>query len=146
MFTSITKVENNRVAKFAEFSTLEECQSHADEYNGVVYEGSFSPKLYVENGVVTIVEVVEPAEVRVEKLKATLNELERNALMPRGDRETQLLALPLMALLMSTLTTQQKAALALVEAEFIANNPYYKGLKATNDEATALRAQIRELT
>jgi len=51
---SITGIENNRVTKYATFSTLAECEAHATEYGGIVYDGDYSPELWVENGEVSI--------------------------------------------------------------------------------------------
>lgn len=60
---SITRVENNRVTKYASFTSLEECASHAQEYNGIVYNGEYSPDLWVENGVVSVVPYIPPLVV-----------------------------------------------------------------------------------
>jgi len=64
---SITKVENNRVARYAEFSTLAECEAHAAEYDGIVYEWEYSPELWVENGKITLRDVEKTqAEINAE--------------------------------------------------------------------------------
>lgn len=63
MFTSIIATENNRVSKFHEFDTVELADAHCEKYGGLVYEGSYSPELYVEDGNITLVEVIKPVIV-----------------------------------------------------------------------------------
>lgn len=71
---------------------------------------------------------------KIEALKAELDDLERKAIMPRGAREAFI-----------ALCLQQGTAAGLNESQLYNANPFFKGLKDTDDIATDLRAQIRSL-
>jgi len=73
MFLSITRVENKRIAKYASFETLAECEAHATEYNGIVYEGEYSPQLWVENGEISIVPIQEEPQKTIARLELCLD-------------------------------------------------------------------------
>lgn len=54
MYIAIVKTENNRIAKFAQFASENDATAHVTAYGGFVYEGTYSPELWVENSTVTI--------------------------------------------------------------------------------------------
>lgn len=65
MKTIITRVENNRVAKFIELTDEQDADSELsgliDKYpDAFLYQGAYSPALWVEDGEVTIVPILEP--------------------------------------------------------------------------------------
>lgn len=74
---------------------------------------------------------VESPEQRRTRIKLELDVLERDALMPRGARETFI-----------ALCEQQGQLANLTKAELYAVNPFYKGLIDRDNEAKALRAQL----
>lgn len=69
------------------------------------------------------------------KLQKELDGIERDALMPRGAREAFIV-----------LCEQQAEAAGLTPEQAYQVNPFYKGLKDTDNACIALRAQIRALT
>jgi len=73
MFTSIVKVENNRIEKFAEFATEPEAQAHCEKYGGFVYQGYYSPDLYVNGETVTVQMEQETAEQVIKRLESLLD-------------------------------------------------------------------------
>jgi hypothetical protein len=64
VFTSIIKVENNRVAKFKEFNEAQDAQAHCEVHGGFVYDGSYSPELWVDGEAVTAVPLESSEEVK----------------------------------------------------------------------------------
>jgi hypothetical protein len=138
MKTIITKVENNRVAKYLEIDdelSDEKLEELLDDYpDAFIYDGDYSPELWVEDDEVTIQEVIEPVDVKRARLEGNLDAIERNALMPRGAREAFIL-----------LCQQQAQAAGLTEAQAYKANPFYKGLKDTDVICSDLRAQIKAL-
>lgn len=76
----------------------------------------------------------ETAEQAVLRLQSQLNEVEQQALMPRGAREAFIV-----------LCEQQAQAAGLTPAQAYQVNQFYKGLKDTDAICVALRAQIRDL-
>lgn len=83
---------------------------------------------------------------KVQALKEELNNLEAKELMPRGARETEILAIPLLTLLLSTLTAGQKTAMESIKNQLIAGNPHYKNLIEIDAIATAKRKDIKDLS
>jgi len=71
---SITGIEDCRVTKYATFSTLAECEAHATEYHGIVYDGNFTPDLWVENGKITHKPLPEaiPQQVKMAQARKAL--------------------------------------------------------------------------
>lgn len=139
MKTIITKIENNRVTKFLsvddELADETLAQLLPDYPDALIYEGEYLPSLWVENGAVSIVPIVESIEKQVQKLQAELELIEIKALMPRGAREAFIV-----------LCEQQAQAAGLTKEQAYQVNPFYKGLKDTDNACIALRAQIRDLT
>jgi hypothetical protein len=74
MFLSIVKVVDNRIAKFSEFESLEEAESHCEEHGGFVYEGGYSPELYVEDESVSIVPVLDTTDYSAKRANDYRNE------------------------------------------------------------------------
>jgi hypothetical protein len=56
---SIVKINNNRIAKYAEFATAEEADAHSLQYGGFTYNGNYSPDLFVAGQTVTIQPIVQ---------------------------------------------------------------------------------------
>jgi hypothetical protein len=77
----------------------------------------------------------ETTEQIIARLQVELDVIEFKALMPRGAREAFIV-----------LCEQQAAAAGLTPAQAYQVNPFYKGLKDTDNACIALRAQIRDLT
>lgn len=73
----------------------------------------------------------ETAEQIKARVLAELAELERNALMPRGGRETFIF-----------ICEREGASLGMTKEQLYAANPFYKGLIDTDNKARALRAQL----
>lgn len=134
----ITKIENNRAVKFLEIDDEladEKLAELLPDYpDAILYDGDYSPELWVEDGEVSIEEVIEPVEKQIERLENELDTIERNAIMPRGAREAFIV-----------LCLQQAQAAGLTEAQAYAANPFYRGLKDTDEQCKALRAEIRDL-
>lgn len=82
---------------------------------------------------------------KILELKQQLETMEQEEIMSRGVREKELLTMPVIALIMSTLTTQQKALIPTIEAQLYAGNPTYKNIKDADTLAASLRAQITAL-
>ncbi len=78
-----------------------------------------------------VTEIIETSEQIKARVLAELAELERNALMPRGARETFIL-----------LCEQQGSIAGLTKEQLYAANPFYRGLIDTDNKARALRAQL----
>jgi hypothetical protein len=74
MFLSTVKVADNRVAKYAEYPTEKEAQDHCDTYGGIVYEGEYSPELYIEDSVVTRVPLPDTTDYDLLRSEAYRNE------------------------------------------------------------------------
>jgi hypothetical protein len=128
MFLSITKVENNRIAKFAEFEVAEEASQHAEQFDGFVHAGAYSPDLWVDG---TTVSTVPNADLKKLEVKALMASLEAGQYMTRGEREGWLALIVAMA--------QQQG---VTETQLYAANPFYKKLKDTDAQIAALRAQL----
>lgn len=133
MYISIVKVENNRITKYARFDNEQKAQSHCEIYGGFVYEGEWSPDLFVDGDTVTIQPVTESPEQAIERLKAELKAIEREEIMPRKTREIQIR-------LMEFLAAQEG-----ITPEQLAQNPAYAGMKETDAQCAALRQQIKDL-
>jgi hypothetical protein len=58
----IVQVVNNRVATYAEFDNDVDADRHKRRHGGIIYAGSYSPHLYVEDDVVTEVYIAPPPE------------------------------------------------------------------------------------
>lgn len=76
MFTAIVAVENNRISKFAEFPEKQLATKHVKKFGGFVYDGSYRPDLYIEDGKVAIVSI-GPTNYQI---IANIQEIERNSL------------------------------------------------------------------
>jgi hypothetical protein len=72
-YTAIVKIENNRIAKFAEYAELLEAESHCAKHGGFVYEGKFTPDLFVEGQTVTVKPEVEKPEQAAKRLELALD-------------------------------------------------------------------------
>jgi len=131
MHTSIVKVENNRITKFAEFETQETAQAHCDEHGGFVYEGSYRPDLWVDGEVVSVVEVVLSADELESQIKAQIEAIERKEIMPRKTREIQIEVMEYFA-----------GVQGLTPEQLYEVNPAYKGMVDINNQIKALRAQL----
>lgn len=77
----------------------------------------------------------ESNEQIVSRLQSELASIEREALMPRGAREAFI-----------ALCEQQALAAGLTLEQAYAANPFYKGLKDTDNICVALRAKIKALS
>ena len=73
IYTAIVEVENNRISKFAEFPTEPGAQAHCDVHGGFVYEGVYSPGLYVDGETVTVQPEAETAEQTIKRLETALD-------------------------------------------------------------------------
>jgi hypothetical protein len=81
-----------------------------------------------------VIPIVETNDQIVNRLKAELDAIERNEIMPRKTREIQIQ-------LMEFLAVQQG-----ITPEQLALNPAYAGMKEIDAICVALRAQIRALS
>ena len=139
MKTIITKVENNRVVKFLSVDDELVDEKLAELLpiypEAFIYDGEYLPTLWVENGLISVAPIVESNENKIARLQAELDAIERAEIMPRGAREAFIV-----------LCEQQAAAAGLTTEQAYQVNPFYKGLKDTDAQCVALRAQIRDLT
>jgi len=73
MKTIITKIENNRVVKFIECEDAEERLVEVQTIypDALIYDGCYSPNLWVENGEVTIVELAPVVKTNSQLLAET---------------------------------------------------------------------------
>lgn len=138
MKTIITKVENNRVTKFLDVSTenAEEIlasvkQSYPDAF---IYNGAYQPDLWVEDGEVSVIEILPSNDELKAKLQSELDAIEKAEIMPRKTREIQIQ-------LMEFLAVQQG-----ITPQQLALNPAYAGMKEVDARCAEIRAQIRALS
>lgn len=138
MKTIITKVENNRVTKFLDVSTenAEEIlasvkQSYPDAF---IYNGAYQPDLWVEDGEVSVIEILPSNDELKAKLQSELDAIEKAEIMPRKTREIQIQ-------LMEFLAVQQG-----ITPQQLALNPAYAGMKDVDAKCAEIRAQIRALS
>ena len=138
MKTIITKVENNRVTKFLDVSTenAEDVlasvkQSYPDAF---IYNGAYQPDLWVEDGEVSVIEILPSNDELKAKLQSELDAIERTEIMPRKTREIQIQ-------LMEFLAVQQG-----ITPQQLALNPAYAGMKDVDAKCAEIRAQIRALS
>lgn len=73
MFTAIVRVVDNRVDTCMEFATLEEAQAHCDTHGGFVYEGKWSPDLFIDGETVTVQPEVETPEQVIARLESAID-------------------------------------------------------------------------
>jgi hypothetical protein len=73
MYTAIVAIQDNRVAKFAEFDTEQQAQAHCAKYGGFVYEGQYSPDLFVDGTAVTVQPIEETAEQIIARLELAID-------------------------------------------------------------------------
>lgn len=138
MKTIITKVENNRVTKFLDVITenaddvlASVKQSYPDAF---IYNGAYQPDLWVEDGEVSVIEILPSNDELKAKLQSELDAIESTEIMPRKTREIQIQ-------LMEFLALQQGLTL-----EQLALNPAYAGMKEVDARCVAIRQQIRDLS
>lgn len=74
MLIAIVRVENNRIAKFAEFQDMPAAQAHCEEHGGFVYEGDYSPELWVDGESVSIVPITSLTEKK-DKFSSDIDDL-----------------------------------------------------------------------
>lgn len=131
----IVSVENNRVAKFKEFDDnpdgVAAANTHIAEHGGFLYEGSYSPELWVVGEDVSTEPIVETPEEKETRIKAEIDAIERREIMPRKTREIQIQVMEYFA-----------GVQGLTPSQLYAVNPAYKGMVDVNNQIIALRAQI----
>ena len=145
MYISIVAVENNRVAKYAEFDTEPAAQAHCDVYGGFVYEGGYSPELYIAAGDVSLVPLKSQKQVLEEQMAAIddqLKAIDLERLRTRGGREYDIAAAPIIALIRATLTPEQEVMLETIRDQLYDTSEEYRRIvDIETDTAANLRAQ-----
>ena len=132
MKTIITKVENKRVAKFIEVDDAEAADKLArvkeNFPSAILYDGAYSPELFVELGNVSIAPIVPTEEELKTSALQKMEELESKQMMTRGEREAWIVLLKATA-----------AGQGVTEPQLYAANKFYKKLKDLDAEMAALR-------